>query len=97
MAIIRLQIDRLTLNGFDLRHRYRIGDAFERELNRLLAERGLPPNLDPSESHVHVPLSRIEIAPGLRPEAAGAAIAQELYAQLMNRSEQWSRNGSDIP
>lgn len=39
--MIELQIDELILHGFAPDERYRIGAAIERELTRLLAERGL--------------------------------------------------------
>ncbi|MBI1259065.1 MAG: hypothetical protein GC204_16470 [Chloroflexi bacterium] len=80
--MIHLQIDRLVLHGFDPRHRHRIGDAFELEFNALLAEQGLPPNLNSNE--IEIPLAQIEIAPELRPEEAGAEIARAVYGWLVN-------------
>ena len=79
--MIHLQIDCLALRAFDPRHRYRIGDAFEREFGRLLAEQGLPPELDAYE--INIPLARVEIAQNMRPEDSGTEIARAVYAQLV--------------
>lgn len=86
MAVIDLNIDRLVLRGFDPRHRYRIADALQSELERLLLEEGFPPgweeqSLNGTQSIVF-PTQKVEIAPNLRPEDAGIQIARALYAQL---------------
>ncbi len=39
---IKVNVDELVLNGVLVGGRYRIGDAFENELSRLLTEQGLP-------------------------------------------------------
>lgn len=77
---VELFIDELVLHGFEPGDRWPIADAVQRELTRLLAERGI----------AHVPDS-IDIArldagsislPSTRGEAAGAPIASALHDAL---------------
>ena len=42
---IELHIEELVLHGFSPGDRYRIGEAVEQELTRLLADRGVPQSL----------------------------------------------------
>ena len=42
---IELNIEELVLHGFSPGDRYGIGEAVERELTRLLADRGVPESL----------------------------------------------------
>jgi hypothetical protein len=44
-ANVELHIEELVLHGFAPGDRYRIGEAVERELQRLFAEQGAPPSL----------------------------------------------------
>ena len=79
--MIELHIDQLVLRGFDPRQRYRVADALQAELERLLNEEGLPPGWSDR------PLlpEAISVAPGLRPEESGVQIARALYAQFTER------------
>ena len=61
---------------------YRIAEAVERDLARLLAERGLPPTLN---SDLHVPLvdaGTYGYTPSAPAEATGAQVARAVYEGL---------------
>lgn len=81
-ASVELHIAELVLHGFAPADRHRIGAAFERELHRLLAERGVPPM---SGADVNVDMldgGAFELAPHARAETIGAQIAHVVYARL---------------
>ncbi len=48
---IELHIEELVLHGFPGANAYEVGDAVQREIGRLLQERGLPANL-PGNLHI---------------------------------------------
>lgn len=56
---VNLHIEELVLHGFAPHDRHRIGDAVERELLRLLTERGVIANADAATLHVVAPVIRI--------------------------------------
>ena len=76
---VRVHIEELVLDGFAPRDRYRIGEAVERELARVLAERGVPPSLLADSAHARLDGGAFALAPGLAPEAIGDRIAQSVY------------------
>jgi hypothetical protein len=79
---VELHIEELVLHGFAPGDRYRIGEAVERELQRLLAEQGaaqLPGN--------NVELARIDagqfnMSPNAKSETIGAQVAQAIYSGM---------------
>ena len=79
MAVkVTLHIDELVLDGFPAADRHRIADAVERELGRLLAERGVPPSW--SSGGTTDRLNAGEIAPAPDGKATtGSDIARALY------------------
>jgi hypothetical protein len=75
---VTLQIDELVLDGFPAADRHRIADAVERELGRLLAERGLPQSWSSGGATDRVDAGEIAPAPDGR-ATTGHDIARALY------------------
>jgi hypothetical protein len=79
---IDLHIEELVLEGFRPADRHRIGAAVERELARLLAERGLPAGLAQGTDLPRLDGGSFEAKPGARPEAVGRQVAGAVYGGL---------------
>jgi hypothetical protein len=79
---IDLHIEELVLAGFRASDRHRIGAAVERELARLLTERGLPPGLAQGADLPRLDGGGFEAKPGARPEAVGTQVAGAVYGGL---------------
>jgi hypothetical protein len=79
---VELRIGRLVLDGFAPGDRAQIGAAVERELMRLLAERGLPPALAQGGAIPHLDGASIAIEAGSRAEAIGVQVARAVYGGL---------------
>lgn len=77
---VTVHIEELVLHGFDAADRHRIGDAVQRELARLLAERGLgsaTPAARPFASTGNVTLRRDAPA-----RAVGSNVARAVFGVL---------------
>jgi hypothetical protein len=75
---IELNIEELVLHGFARDERYEIGDSVERQLTRLLNERGIPDFLlvgNTTDDLTGVPFN----ARNTKPFAIGQQIAQAVY------------------
>jgi len=79
---VELHIEELVLHGFAPEDRYRIGDAVERELSRLLAEQGMPPLLARSGEIAGLDGGSFEAKPDSRAEAIGIRLAGAVYRGL---------------
>ncbi len=79
---LTLRIDELVLHGVALGDRYRVADALQRELTRLLEERGVPPPLLEGRAIERLDLGSIEVAPGAGPAAIGEQVARVIYGGL---------------
>jgi len=79
---IDLHIEELVLEGFRPADRHRIGAAVERELARLLAERGLPPGLAQGVDLPRLDGGSFEAKPGARPETVGRQVAGAVYGGM---------------
>ena len=79
---IELRIEELVLHGFAPGDRHRVGAAVERELARLLAERGLPPGLVRGADLSRLDGGSFAVAPGAGAEAIGARVARAVYGRL---------------
>ena len=77
-----LHIDELVLRGFSPGDRYRIGDAMERELERLFAEQSTPPSLRQGSEIERLDGGVFEMKPGSKAEAIGVQVAQAMYGGL---------------
>jgi hypothetical protein len=81
-ANVELHIEELVLHGFAPGDRYRIGEAVERELQRLFAEQGAPPSLAQGGERDYVDGGAFEAPRDARAGAIGARVAQNLYGGL---------------
>ena len=79
---IELNIEELVLHGFSPGDRYGIGEAVERELTRLLADRGVPESLEGGREVASVDGGAIEVATGSKAEAVGVRVAKAVYGGL---------------
>ena len=73
---IDIDIEHLRLEGIDPRHRDRISVAVRQELERLIAEGGVPAGW--SDGGV-ASIPRIDVGPGLSPARIGAHVAKTIY------------------
>ena len=82
-ANVELYIKELVLHGFAPGDRYRIGEAVERELSWLLAERGMPPPLLVKEAEMaRLDGGSFRMLPGSDAETIGAQVAHAVYGGL---------------
>jgi len=82
-AAIELHVEELVLEGFAPAERHAVADAFERELSRLFAERGLPAAREGAGgASFDVDAGSVRLAPGTRAGAAGAQLARAVYGGL---------------
>ena len=79
---VSLHIEELVLHGFAPGDRYRIGEAMQRELARLIAMQGLPPLLARGGEITRLDGGAFEVAPGINAEAIGSQIAQAVCSGL---------------
>ncbi|PXF58918.1 MAG: hypothetical protein C4B59_12575 [Candidatus Methanogaster sp.] len=79
---IELHIDDLLLHGFAHGDRYRIGEAVEQELSRLLVDRGVPESLERGGEVASVDGGAYEVVSGSRVEVVGAQVAKTVYGGL---------------
>jgi hypothetical protein len=76
-----LYIERLVLEKLSPSERERVATALVAELERLVAEQGLPPDLVAAGS-INLPHHGVTVAAGSRPDAIGVQVAQSLYHSL---------------
>jgi hypothetical protein len=81
-AAVDLHIEELVLHGFPAADRFRMGDAVERELARLIAEQGLPGFARNPVSIERLDGGAFMVAGGAKPYAIGVQLAQSLHQQL---------------
>ncbi|HEY4249111.1 MAG TPA: hypothetical protein VGM64_19965 [Lacunisphaera sp.] len=81
---VDLHIERLVLNGLPLTHRQGIvlQNALERELSRLLEQRGIEPTT--MGAVPQLPLAAIQLSASGQPAQWGRQIAHTLYAGIAN-------------
>ena len=79
---VRLRIEELVLEGFAPGDRYRIGEAVERELARLLSEQGAPGALAAGAEASWLAAPSFELAPESGPDAVGSQVAAAVYGGL---------------
>jgi hypothetical protein len=75
---IEVQIDELVLNGFAVDGRG-VAQAVERELTRLLAERGLPAAFAPGEAHAVLEGRGVELGARQSANSVGSSIAGAIH------------------
>jgi hypothetical protein len=79
---VELHIEELRLHGFAPGARYAIGEAVQRELSRLIAERGLAPTLAAAGDRASLDGGTFHMAPGTLPERIGMQVARAIYGGL---------------
>lgn len=85
MAVIRIEIEQLTLTGVRRGQRDRVVEAFQQELTRLLIADGLPGAVAGSRDRV---AGGVPLVPTRDPRRLGHRLARSVHAVL-------SANGSD--
>jgi hypothetical protein len=101
-ARIELHIEELVLHGFPMTQRLAIGDAVERELQRLLSKHGLPVSAEKSMNVEHLYGGVLRIAKNDRPQVIGTQLAQTLHRQILtvqkaDHSHRRARETQSIP
>lgn len=77
-----VHIEELVLHGFSAADRLRIGAALERELARLLAERGLPEGLAGGAQVEAIDAGSFVRGPLANPGSIGCDVARAVYGGL---------------
>ena len=75
---IVIEIDELVLHGFPPGDRYRIGEAVQAELTRILGERGLPGAWTAGEA-TRLDGGAFNVASGMPTLAIGTGVAEAVY------------------
>ncbi len=81
-SVVELTIERLVLPVLSLSDQRAVASAVERELSRLVAERGLPPGMGAGDQSISVAPPVVRVPAGLRPDAIGARVAEAIYAGM---------------
>jgi len=80
---VSLHIETLMLGGFPPGDRYRIGEAVQRELERLVSTQGLAPLLAREGEIARLDGGAFQVAPSIKADAIGSQIAQAVYGALI--------------
>lgn len=80
--MIEIQIEELVLEGFSPFDRYRIGEAVQRELTRLVSGPELAREFRHDVAIESVDAGAIQMQANARGEFTGAQIAQAVYSSL---------------
>jgi hypothetical protein len=78
---IRVQIDELVLDGFNYHDHLRIAAAIERELAKMIRERGHDLTHAPQQLH-KIDAGSFKVPSDMNPRLIGAGIARSLYNGL---------------
>jgi hypothetical protein len=81
-ASVEVSIDRLVLDGVAPGDRYRVADAVQRELARLLIDQGVPAKRSAAAHERQLDGGTIHIASGMRAAGVGERIAQAIHGCL---------------
>lgn len=79
---VELHIEELALHGFPSGARHAIGDAVQRELARLIAERGLAPALAVTGDHAYLDGGAFHMVRDTAPDRIGVQVARAIYGGL---------------
>ena len=79
---VHLHIDELVLRGFALEDRYRIAEAMEQELSRLIADQGVPDSLANGDCLHQVDGGSFQTKSRATPETLGHQVASAIYGSL---------------
>jgi hypothetical protein len=81
-ASIELHIEDVVLHGFAASDRYRIGEALQSELTRLLTEHGLPSALSLNQQFERLDVGAIQLVADSKPETTGIQIARTVWGEF---------------
>jgi hypothetical protein len=81
-ANVNLHVGELVLHGFAPHDRYRIGDAVQHELARLLTTQGTPSALRANGERARVNAGSFNVAQGAVAKSIGHRVAQAVYGEL---------------
>jgi len=81
-ASVELHIEELVLHGLGSWDQYRIADAVERQLARLLGTGNLPLALAQSAEMARVDGGAFDVAPGSTAETIGGQVASSVFGGL---------------
>ncbi|MDH5178855.1 MAG: hypothetical protein OEZ39_05715 [Gammaproteobacteria bacterium] len=76
---INLHINELVLDGFTIKDQHHFGQALQMELQRLLAEQGIPSGLHNSGAVARLDGGELNHAPGNNSAQLGVQVAQRIY------------------
>ena len=79
---IEVYIEELVLHGFSHSKRYRIGQALQLELTRLISEQGIPSTLSNECEYARINGGTINMSPVSKAEVIGNQVAQSIYMGL---------------
>jgi hypothetical protein len=79
---VHLHIDELVLHGFALGDRYRIAEAMEQALSRLIANQGVPGSLANGDYLHQVDGGSFQTKSRATPETIGHQVASAVYGSL---------------
>jgi hypothetical protein len=80
---VSLHIETLVLDGFMPGDRHRIGEAVQRELERLVSTLGLTPVVARQADIPRLDGGAFQVAPSAKADAIGSQIAQAVYGGLI--------------
>ena len=79
---VELHVEELVLHGFEPGDRYRVGDAVERELARLLAEHGVPGPLERGGQIERLDAGTLHLPSGAGGRTIGVHVARVVFGGL---------------
>lgn len=79
---VELRLEEIVLHGFPAVNRYRIGEALERELTRLLTGQGAPLGVTQGVELERLDLGAFELRPDADAETIGRQLAEAIYGGL---------------
>lgn len=79
---IHVHIEELVLDGFAPRDRYRISEAVEQELARLIAKRGLNPALVADVERPSLRVNAVQCSRDGDPNQLGQKIARSVFGEI---------------
>lgn len=88
---IEVNIDELVLHGFSPAERYRIGEALEGELTRLLTEGGLPSGLVKGGQVDRLDCGSFDVKQGSKGESIGLQVAKSVYGGIRSERKNTSK------
>lgn len=90
-AVIEIHIEELILHGFNSSDRFRIGDAMQGALHRLIAAQSLPALFGKQAAIERLDAGQFKVAPGAGPQSIGDQLAQSVHQRIWGRAKDATR------